>query len=253
MGKMFDNKKISNVQYKITIDLKSVLDERQLKEFKRNFDEVKKDEHWNKRVSDFNRNNGELKYTSETVLPGRVDRHKQKVLFVLGNPATHSIKGGMFYFSRGVNEKRHQFWGKLESAGLLQNFNCNDRKKESDKRKEVIIKGDCNDDRFILGFTTFYSFPTPVKGTFKNVAGVEKLFKPIICKIKEEEVKRIKKNAFSKNAILICTHKDSYDYITSCSLGGNIFKDILYWPMFDKSKKSNKSSGEYLKKMLKKL
>lgn len=238
----------NNGQYKVTIDLKSVLDEEQLQEFEENIRNIKEDEDFEE-ICNFNR--GKLKYTSETLLPKKTGQHRRKVLFVLGNPATHSIKGKMFFFS-AKNGRRHKFWGKLEGAGLLQNFcdGCKDRKKEADKRKDLILRGICNDNRFILGFTTFYSFPTPVEGTFKNVAGVEKLFRPIICKIKEGELKRIKKMPFSKNAILICTHKDSYDYITSCSLGKNIFKDVLYWPMFDKSKKNDKSSGKYLKKML---
>jgi hypothetical protein len=62
---------------------------------------------------------GILRYESETLLPAKMDGEKQRVLFVLGNPAIHSVKKGMFFYSKG-NGNRHQIWGKLAKAGVVK-------------------------------------------------------------------------------------------------------------------------------------
>ena len=48
-----------------------------------------------------------------------IDDNKTKVLFILGNPATHSIINKMFYYSQTNEKKRHGFWKKLYNGGLL--------------------------------------------------------------------------------------------------------------------------------------
>ena len=84
-------------------------------------------------------------------------------MIILGNPAAHSVVRGMFFYSRD-NGHRHQFWGKLEKAGLIRELdkNINDREVEAKTRKEAILDGNTS-DQYILGLTTFYSLPTPNK------------------------------------------------------------------------------------------
>ena len=59
-----------------------------------------------------------LKYQSEQLIPSKPD-DRPPLLLVLGNPASHSVKEGMFFSFEG-NKKEHRFWKHiLKPAGLL--------------------------------------------------------------------------------------------------------------------------------------
>ena len=256
----FDKIRKGQCNYKVIIDLKSLLDKERLEEFRKNFDEMKKNKDFNK-ICKFNRE--KLEYTSETLLPSseNIDDNKTKVLFILGNPATHSIINKMFYYSQTNEKKRHGFWKKLYNGGLLDSEleirklteHCtNDKteilKIEACKRREYILSGNTS-NHFVLGLTTFYSLPTPVG---KNVKAVEDLFKgttnneKLLNQIRKEELKRIQSYNFTTNAIWVFTQGSSYRFVRNTE--EKCLESLLYWPMFERS---NKSSGEYLKKMLK--
>ena len=250
--------KFSNIndygQFKVTINLNVCSRQKQFK-FKTFEEAIKKikgkDKHFVNEVC--NLNGKVLTYKSETLLPRPKSccLNKNKVLFVFGNPATHSVKNRMFFFSK-TNGHRHQIWGKLENAGLLDNIKLSNRKKEAENRKLIILNGGTK-KKFIIGLTVFYSFPTPVDtvdaktiSKYCDAKGVEKIFEPIISQINEEEYERIKSYCFSKGAILVFTNKNSFTYVSAKK--DPIFKKILYWPM--NGRKSKESSGIYLKKNL---
>jgi hypothetical protein len=48
-----------------------------------------------------------LKYKSEQLIPTKLD-NRPPLLLVLGNPASHSVKAGMFFSFEG-NKKEHRF------------------------------------------------------------------------------------------------------------------------------------------------
>lgn len=229
-------------QYEVFLDLCAVLSTRQLDEFKSNLEKMKEEDKDSNEI--YKLDGSILKYTSETLMPAKGDDKRKKLLFVLGNPATHSITGKMFFFSKN-NGDRHSFWGKLEKADILANFNST-REDEANSRRKLILDGN-RGSNFIVSFTTFYSFPTPVEGKFKDVAGVEKLFKPIIYKIMEEEFDRINQYAFSMGATLICTQKAGFDYMSSPLRKNRAFDNILYWPIRGKD-----SSGDNIEELLNK-
>jgi hypothetical protein len=59
-----------------------------------------------------------LKYQSEQLIPSKSD-DRPPLLLVLGNPASHSVKEGMFFSFEG-NKKEHRFWKHtLRLAGLF--------------------------------------------------------------------------------------------------------------------------------------
>lgn len=59
-----------------------------------------------------------LKYQSEQLIPSKPD-DRPSLLLVLGNPASHSVKEGMFFSFEG-NKKEHRFWKHiLKPAGVL--------------------------------------------------------------------------------------------------------------------------------------
>ncbi len=60
-----------------------------------------------------------LKYQSEQLIPSKPD-DRPSLLLVLGNPASHSVKEGMFFSFEG-NKKEHRFWKDiLAKAGILK-------------------------------------------------------------------------------------------------------------------------------------
>jgi hypothetical protein len=158
-----------------------------------------------------------LSYKSESLFPldTNCDPSKKKVLIILGNPATRSVANGMFFFSmgKGSTQETHTFWKKLEKPGLIHKIRRSTLNEESETRKEMIINGTLSNN-YLLGFTTFYSFPTPVKGDFKDVAGLWRLFKPIMQQIQDMECNRLRNYKsdyqFANNADWIFHEKTSH-------------------------------------------
>ena len=60
-----------------------------------------------------------LKYQSEQLIPSKPD-DRPPLLLILGNPASHSVKEGMFFSFEG-DKKEHRFWKRiLQPAGVLK-------------------------------------------------------------------------------------------------------------------------------------
>jgi hypothetical protein len=235
---------ISDGQYTVTIDLQNFQNKIDLYKFKIKLKELSND--CAEDISGIYKLDGnKLVYKSETLLPLEGCGNKPKVLIVYGNPAFHSVKNGMFFFSK-ANNHSHSMWGKLQKANLIKPVRFSDdnlflaRKREAEERKKLISAGK-SPDMFSLGMTTFYSFPTPVKGRFRDVRGVEKLFKPVLKDIISFEAHRIQNYAFTQDAILVFVQKSSYEAFMRHS-GQN----ALFWPLIFKN-----SSGEYLYQKLK--
>lgn len=184
--------------------------------------------------------NGILRYESETLLPAYTDGSKPRVLLVLGNPAIHSVKNGMFFYSK-INGDRHGFWGKLATAGLVKSVCEKTRKEEANIRRKMILRGTCS-DKYLIGLTTFYSFPTPAADQlgFSGVAGVESLFAPVLKKLHCMESQRILSYPFADGAIIVFTQKSSLKRF----YGMTAIKPV-YWPIRGKG-----SGGKELGKLI---
>jgi hypothetical protein len=214
---------VLNGQYEVTIDLSKWLPQYELLSFIQAFQRIGPED---KYFSDICSLNGSvLKYKSESLFPDKYDQQKKKVMIVLGNPATHSVAGGMFFYSRS-NEDRHQFWGKLEEADLMPEIRHDTREEEANVRKKLILDGETS-DKYLLGLTTFYSFPTPVNGDYKDVSGVEALFRPVISRVQRMELDRLLSYEFSQDTLLVFTQKSSYNYAVS----SRRVKRLIYWPL----------------------
>lgn len=238
---------VKSGDYSVEIDLKKLFgeDPDQLNSFSRHYQAIAaKDEDF-KALSSLR--DGFLRYQSETVLPLVEDDFKPKILIVYGNPATHSVKHGMFFFSKGGdNFYRSGMWGKLANAALVSklkscikdHYRC--RQQEANVRKLMILTGKSSPD-YRVGLTTFYSLPTPASGShYSGVAGVEKLFNPVLDKIAEAEVNRIQSYPFAQGATIVFTQKSSYEMY--CKLTGT---KPDFWPI-----KGKGSGGDSLAKLL---
>lgn len=184
--------KIIDGQYNVKIDLNTYLNPSQITEFESNLKDISKRDNSftiNKSGSLCSFKNGILTYKSETILPLIHRSNKEKILMVFGNPATHSIKNGMFYFSSG-HFRRHTMWSKLQEAGLMK--------------------------------------PVIQKYRFSNVAGVKRLFRPILSEINQMEFNRILSYPFTKKSTLVVVQKDTDEIFTS--LNTSKVKRCIYWP-----------------------
>jgi len=229
---------IKNGQYTVEIYLKSYQEE--LQELR-----LEANQHRNQDpfVSSFKQ--GILKYKSETLLPERTEGVKQKLLFVYGNPAMHSIIHGMFFFSRR-DGSRHGMWSKLNKAGVFEQIMSRKpnpfyaRMEEAEKRKQIMLTGKSS-SHFLVGMTTFYSFPTSAEG---GVARVEQLFVPVLDQIKKRETERILSYQFANDAKLVFVQKSSYRAFLAKAPRRE--QNTIFWPI-----RGLGSSGEDLKKKLK--
>lgn len=259
-GKILQFEKIEDGQYKVTADLSALFENREdLGTFRDSFNEIKDKDGEFKNICKLKLHENSLTYMSETLIPEEYDSQKKRVLIVLGNPATHSILNGMFFFSK-KGDNRHQFWRKLNKAGLFKDelelrkeatmkgiCKTTIREKEAELRKEKIKLGKTSDD-YVIGLTTFYSFPTPTGlkeiSKFCDAKGVENLFKqPVINTIREEEYERIKSYSFSKGAILVFTQESSHKFVEGASTAEEK-KRLLYWPIMLKNSGGNYLRGE---------
>ena len=138
-------------------------------------------------------------------------------------------------------------WGKLEKANLIKRVRINDdnlilaRAGEAEERKKMILSGQAS-EKYCVGLTTFYSFPTPVQGRFRDVQGAEKFFGKQILEnvIWPFETKRILSYPFTKDAILIFVQKSSCEAFKKHSN-----RKVIFWPVRGKN-----SSGANLSKKL---
>ncbi len=214
---------VSNGHYQVTIDLSKWFPQYGLLSFTRAFQRIRSQD------ADFgdlcSLDGSLLKYTSESLFPDQHDHGKEKVMIILGNPATHSVAGGMFFYSKS-DGNRHQFWGKLEEAGLMPRIKYYTRAEEARKRKKIIVDG-VTSHKYLLGLTTFYSFPTPVHGDYQDVKGVETIFRPVISSVQLMELNRLLSYEFSRDSLFVFTQKSSYRY-SAASLRG---KRLVYWPL----------------------
>lgn len=184
--------------------------------------------------------NGVLRYESISIIPPKTGSKKQKVLLVLGNPSIMSVKHGMLFYSRR-DGGRHGFWGKLARAKLVAPVVEDTREREAACRWTQLLE-DSASPTYCVGFTTFYSFPTPGSDDepFCGSAGVEKLFEPVLKQIRLQETRRLLSLPFIRDSILVFTRK---------SLLKHFYKTTgikpSYWPI-----RGEDSSGDELADLL---
>ena len=100
------------------IDLKKLIPApKQRERFNEKWNDFLESDSCNKEI--FELRGDRLKYQSEQIIPSKSDNRRTPLLLVLGNPASHSVKEGMFFSFEG-NKKEHRFWNLiLKPAGVL--------------------------------------------------------------------------------------------------------------------------------------
>ena len=89
---------INSGNFIVELNLKKLLSKEQLSAFSKKHAMLSADDANFKSLCTLR--SGILRYESETLLPLVGEGFKPKILLVFGNPATQSVKNGMFFFSK---------------------------------------------------------------------------------------------------------------------------------------------------------
>lgn len=168
----------------------------------------------------FERKGDLLEYQSEQLIPSKSE-DRAPLLLVLGNPASHSVKAGMF-FALEKNKREHRFWkGILENAGVLklnQSGNNGTVEEINKHRKNQLLNLDYKSP-FRIGLCVFISMPSGSSGKWSGIAGVQKLIgAKALRRLEKEEQKRVlecAKNFLSTNGVAVVFQKNAWNGLKS--------------------------------------
>ena len=160
-----------------------------------------------------------LSYDSEQLIPSKTNG-KPSLLLVLGNPASESVKRGMF-FATDKDGKELRFWKYiLEDAGLLFPTKINNfaAKALNQSRKNQLWDLDYKTN-FRLGLSVFISMPSTAGGKWSGVVGIHKLLSTTAFRLLEkEETERIiscARKFVQNNGAVITFQKNAWENLRS--------------------------------------
>jgi len=201
------------------IDLKKLLPTPKERErFDKKWNDFLKSDPCNKEI--FKLKGDRLKYQSEHLIPSKLN-DRPPLLLVLGNPASHSVKAGMFFaLERG--KKEHRFWkGILENAGVLK-LNQPDSGKTIEElnisRKKQLLNLKYKSP-FRIGLCVYISIPSGSSGKWSGIAGVHKLIGvKAMRRLEVEKSYRIiecSKEFLSGNGVVVTFQKNAWNGLKS--------------------------------------
>lgn len=159
-----------------------------------------------------------LVYRHKSWIPKKSD-HRQKVLFLFGNPAPHSVLADVYFAYEG-NGKEHRFWKVMREVGLIKiNLTEVDSMRKDKEIKEKFM--DLNYiSPFTIGMEVLYTFPSAASHPkWSGVAGLQKLFgKKVFNMLTYLETERILSliNEFiTDNGKVISFQKDAFNALAS--------------------------------------
>jgi len=160
-----------------------------------------------------------LKYQSEQLIPSKSD-DRPPLLLILGNPASHSVKAGMFFaLERG--KKEHRFWKYiLGESGVLE-LSYDDKlpvETLSESRKKQLLELKYKSP-FRIGLCVYISIPSGSSGKWSGIAGVKKLIgAKAMRRLEVEESHRIiewSKEFLSGNGVVVTFQKNAWNGLKS--------------------------------------
>jgi len=167
----------------------------------------------------YERKGNHLIYQSEQLIPSKKD-HRPALLLVFGNPASHSVKSGMFFAFKG-NGKENRLWKNiLRPSGIIDlSF---DQTQSIDTlnihRRELLLDLDY-DSPFRIGLCVFISMPSAPGGKWGGVAGVQRLIGArALRRLEEVEAERViecAKRFVTKNGAVVSFQKNAWNSLCS--------------------------------------
>jgi len=167
----------------------------------------------------FERKGNHLLYKSEQLIPSKRD-HRPALLLVFGNPASHSVKSGMFFAFKG-NSKENRFWKSiLRPSGILDLplDPAQSTEELNTQRRKLLIDLDY-DSPFRIGLCVFISMPSASGGKWGGVAGVQRLVESrAMRRLEEAETERVIQSAkqfLSTNGVVVSFQKNAWNSLKS--------------------------------------
>jgi len=174
----------------------------------------------------FKRKENLLKYQSEQLIPTGNNK-KPPLLLVLGNPASHSVKEGMFFSFEG-NKKEHRFWKILRKSKALDlPIERNLSVEEQNYRRKRYLLELKYETPFRVGLCVFISIPSKASGKWSGVAGVQRLIGAKALKeLEKEECQRVIESAkkfLTAKGVVVTFQKNAWNGLKSdCDVSYNI-------------------------------
>jgi hypothetical protein len=219
-GVTLSYRQIDQVKLLCRIDLKQLFPatkKRERERFEKKWEAFLESDSCNRDI--FKREGDYLIYQSEQLIPTKVD-NTPPLLLVLGNPASHSVKEGMFFSFEG-NKKEHRFWKHiLQPAGILdlpydKKLSVSALNKH---RKNQLLNLDYKSG-FRIGLCVFISIPSAPSGPWSGIAGVQKLIGvKAMRELEKEESRRViecAKKFLTPNGIAVAFQKNAWNALRS--------------------------------------
>ena len=217
-GSILSYQQTDSIRLLCEINLKKLLrSPKERNRFDKNWNDFLKSDPCNKKIFELKGN--QLKYQSEQLIPTKLD-NRPPLLLVLGNPASHSVKAGMFFSFEG-DKKEHRFWKHiLKPAGVLEL--SYDKKLSVSALNKHRINQLLNLDYkspFRIGLCVFISMPSAPSGPWSGIAGVQKLIgAKAMRRLEVEETRRIiecSKKFLSPNGVAVAFQKNAWNGLKS--------------------------------------
>jgi hypothetical protein len=207
---------------RVTLNIKALYPEEfEREEFLNRFDKFRSSDPIHEDIS--KQEGDEVTYQTECIVPHKSNGHPT-LLFVAGNPASHSVYEKMFFASEGKEglRREHRFWRILKKADILSFPSISERESlgRRNRSRKTALYELSYESRFRIGLAVFYTMPSPAsqhaqaEGNWAGVNGLRRLFrKDGLDKIGECEKRRmdqIIRDFVSPNGAVIALQKDAY-------------------------------------------
>jgi len=233
-GSILSYRQEDSVRLHCEIDLEQLFpatNKRGRKRFEKKWNDFLESDSCNKEI--FELKGDQLKYQSEQLIPSKPD-DRTPLLLILGNPASHSVKEGMFFSFEG-DKKEHRFWKNiLKPAGVLS-FSYDDKlsyEKLNELRKKQLLELNYKSP-FQIGLCVYISIPSASSKKrnvhsskdFSGFSGIQKLVgSKAMQQLEKEEQKRVLECAqkfFTPKGVAVAFQKNAWNGLKSD-------KDISY-------------------------
>lgn len=162
----------------------------------------------------YRRKGNRLTYYSEQLIPKNRNL-KTPILLVLGNPASHSVKSGMFFANEG-NGRDHRFWNIIKPLADVRPETLKNQSSHTiNKIRKQRMLDVGYDSHFKIGLCVMLTMPSAPGGKWGGVQGIQRLLgRKAYQKVLDAESRRVTRIAktFIKNGGAVITfQKDAWE------------------------------------------
>ena len=203
----------NSIKMKCEINLQELLPANERQRFDDNWRDFRKSPPCNKRIYPHDSKGDKLTYFSEQLIPVK-ENNRPSLLFVLGNPASHSVDAGMF-FSFEADGREHRFWKDILRPALYLPIdnNLSVQKRNAERRKQLLNLN--YGPQIRIGLCVFISMPSAASGPWSGVAGIQKLIgAKALERLEKKESKRVilcAKEFISSGGAVVAFQKNAWD------------------------------------------